>query len=30
MPFQITEIIKMLIVVLPNSQLVRSIARTHA
>jgi hypothetical protein len=29
MPFQITEIIRMLIVVLPNSQLVRSIARTH-
>jgi len=29
MPFQIAEIIKMLIVVLPNSQLVRSIARTQ-
>ena len=29
MPFQITEIIRMLIVVLPNSQLVRSIARTQ-
>ena len=29
MPFQVTEIIRMLIVVLPKSQLVRSIARTH-
>lgn len=29
MPFQITEIIRMLTVVLPNSQVVRSIARTH-
>jgi hypothetical protein len=29
MPFQITEIIRMLMVVLPKSQLVRSIAKTH-
>ena len=29
MPFQATEIISMLIVVLPKSQFVRSIARTH-
>jgi hypothetical protein len=29
MPFQTTEIIRMLILVLPKSQLVRSIARTQ-
>src|ERR1019366_830682 len=29
MPFHVTEIIRMLIVVLPKSQFVRSIARTH-
>ena len=29
MPFQATEIIRMLIVVLPKSQFVRSIATTH-
>jgi len=28
MPFHVTEIIRMLIVVLPKSQFVRSIART--
>src|ERR1022692_3592711 len=29
MPFHVTEIIRMLIVVLPKSQFVRSIAKTH-